>query len=138
MRCALLRISKYGACLVFATGVIYVLLICSFSSNPSGKYASYNFIPHDPWDMITFANGLVRLETCCGDEDMGSYAADNRGDWIWTIPRRYRKTDEHPEERIKIERYKISREVFYLRIQSMQEPIIDIRLRGRIIKNAPL
>lgn len=66
--------------------VAYAVAYIGIRSEPSGYVASYSLLPHDKFDVIEFANGLVTQRTCCGDMPMGTYSRAPDGNWIWHYP----------------------------------------------------
>jgi hypothetical protein len=66
-----------------AGGSVIVASRCR--AEPVGHFAAYpNFSLHERRDVLTFAKGSVTLQTCCGDEPMGSYQRTKGGNWYWS------------------------------------------------------
>ena len=116
-------------------GVFYCLAIMSWTDNPEGMYASYKLAAHHKFDVVRFRNGQVKKETCCGDQDWGTYYRDSTGRWIWDPD-----SDDkigHKNDR-PLNRVFLRRSLFFLDLQFENEPATQIRLRSRLFSNSLL
>ena len=120
--------------------IVYGIAIASFSDDPAGKYSSYELFKHDFIDVVRFENGLVTLETCCGDEDFGTYHQDPDGRWVWVWSER--SIDERslgpPTESDYLHTFIIQRKLFGLYIQFESDPDIDLFMKERLFNDFPL
>jgi hypothetical protein len=118
--------------------VVYLFAIASFSGEPSGKFSSWKFFPHDANDVLRFEAGVVTLETCCGIQDQGLYSKNPDGSWNWVLQRSVKRTPESPVVLSPITKFRIERRLFHLRIQSLEDSKIELDMRRRIFNNFPL
>ena len=132
------RVLRVGAVLLAALALSYAFAVISFSDDPRGKYASWQFFPHDLNDVLRFEDGKVTLETCCGTDAYGSYARDEHGRWIWTyqIQHRpgYRKKLHLPAP----EYFILHRSLFHLRIELRDKHLGTLDMRRRLFNTFPL
>lgn len=86
------------AAVVTAPILFYHLARMGWPNNPEGIYASYDFLPHDPTDVLRFKNGLVTWEGRCGNENWkesyGTYKEEKPGYWVWTLTHQKRPADK--------------------------------------------
>ncbi len=123
-------------CFVATTGLIYLVLTISFADDPHGKYAGYEFFPHHRNDIIRFENGKVRSETCCGDDDWGTYAKDSTGRWVWRY-RDYTKFRDRPPVLFAENDFVVRRSLFGIEIQSVNDLSKRLFMRRRLFNALP-
>lgn len=127
---------------IFALGVLagfgYMLAIVGWTKNPHGKYASYEFFGHALTDVLRFENGKVTLETCCGNEAYGTYAKDPTGGWIWTQQQQVRPADRAKWHMTPPRRFRLHRSLFFLRIDSLDQPAFQLDMQRRLFNQIPL
>jgi hypothetical protein len=124
------------ACAVALSGLLYLILVISLADDPHGKYASYEFFPHHSLDIIRFENGKVRSETCCGDDDWGTYSKDASGQWVW----RYQyHTDawSGPPKPSPVHEFVIRRSLLGIEIRSETDPSLHLFMRRRLSNSHP-
>lgn len=64
-------------------GLALVVLSALCGQRPIGYFGCYKLLPHASTDVLHFTNGIAILETCCGDETVGTYGRSSDGSWIW-------------------------------------------------------
>lgn len=116
----------------------YMLAIVAWTKDPHGKYGSYEFFAHSLNDVLRFENGKVTLETCCGNEAFGTYAMDSTGAWIWTQQRQMRPADRTKWHMTPPRRFRLHRSVFFLRMDSLDQPAFRLDMRRRLFHQIPL
>jgi hypothetical protein len=118
-------------------GIVYVLCLVSLSGDPNGKYAGDKFSGHAATDIIRFDAGKVRLETCCGDEDYGTYAKDSEGRWIWTYQYQRRPADRSKWHLSTPQHFILRRSLFNIHIESIEPPSSALTMRTRLFNDLP-
>jgi hypothetical protein len=115
-----------------------VLCLGSLSDDPHGKYAAVKFSGHAEADIIRFEAGRVRLETCCGDEDYGTYAKDSEGRWIWTYQYQLRPSSDHSKWHLSTPHlFNLRRSLFNIHIESIEPPVAELSMRTRLFNDIP-
>jgi hypothetical protein len=115
----------------------YVAMLFSFTEDPEGKYASYEFLSHHRLDVLDFEGGSVTMRTCCGDEAMGTYKQEADGRWVWTYPTK-RRVPGPIRRYVEVQnRWLLQRNAFELRIECLETGHV-IEMRRRLCKDAPL
>lgn len=132
------RVLRVGVILMALAAVTYAVAVSSFSDDPRGMYASYEFFPHDQNDVLRFENGKVTLETCCGSEAYGSYARDEHNQWIWTHQFQMRPADRSKWHLTDPEYFTLSRSLFHLRVVPRDKPTFGLDMRRRLFNTLPL
>lgn len=77
---------KIGIGSLCAVGVAVAVgsIVCSRA--PFGHFDSTILMGrHDSEDVLTFSNGIVTWETCCGDQPVGSCERLPDGTWAWHL-----------------------------------------------------
>jgi hypothetical protein len=124
------------ACLIAVSGLVYVAFVISLADDPHGKYASYGFFPHHPLDIIQFENGKVKSETCCGDDDWGTYAKDFSGRWVWRY-QNYITVGSKPPKLNAEHVFVVRRSLFGIEIRSETDASLHLFMRRRLFKSMP-
>ena len=112
---------------VFATGA--VLAAGWLRSSPSGHFHSYSIFHHDTCDVLTFSNGTVTLQTCCGDEAWGSYERAADGHWVWTF--------RHGGKKPTTNYFVVQPGAFAITCTDTQSPSSSFTLRRRLSTKIP-
>jgi hypothetical protein len=81
------RIAAIVACLAIPA-LVAATVYCRRA--PIGYFGSWKMIPHDRDDVLHFTTGVVSHETCCGQEQLGTYRQMADGSWVWETPARRR------------------------------------------------
>ena len=117
-----------------AAAILLVGIVCfafaQLRAAPTGRYHSYSIFPHDSCDVLTFSNGTVTLQTCCGDESWGSYQRAADGRWVWTW--------RHGGKKPTTNTYIIEPGVFTISCTDTQSPSSSFTLRRRLFTKIPL
>jgi hypothetical protein len=124
-----------------ATGILvalaYAVSLFIASEIPSGKFASYEFVPHDPADVLEYHDGAVMWRSCCGDKSMGTYEREEDGRWIWTFTQEKwvggSRFDDPPmgHSVTVTKRYVLRQTPMFLRIQNVDDPTEAFNMRRR-------
>ena len=138
MKRVVFRLLRIGSVVLAAASVLYLFLICSFTDDPRGMYASWEFFPHHYNDVLRFEDGKVTLETCCGNEAYGTYAKDENGKWVWTHQSQRRPADRSKWHLTEPEYYCLERRFFHLRICCKDRPLVELDMRRRLFNAFPL
>ncbi len=138
MKPRLKRVLAVAGSVALAAGLAYGVMVISFTGDPVGKYASWEFYPHDPLDILRFEAGKVTLETCCGNEDQGTYSREPDGSWLWSWQRTISSSPDDPTAITKRHEFRIERRLFHLRIRSLRDTSIELDMRSRIFNGLPI
>lgn len=138
MKRILIRTLKIFAAVLVALVVIYLYAIGSLDNDPHGTFASYGFFPHHVNDVLRFEHGKVTLETCCGDEDYGTYEQDSQGWWVWKCQHQMRPADRTQWRLTEPEYYRLHRSLFHLRVELQDRLPFGIDMRRRLFTTWPL
>jgi hypothetical protein len=79
------RILFCVAGVVIGAVLIYGIVLIDLRAEPNGYVASYSLFAHSKTDVLNFSHGKVILQTCCGDEDWGTYEDAPGASWIWHL-----------------------------------------------------
>jgi len=99
-------------------------------AEPFGSFHSYSVFPHARCDLLTFSNGTVTLQTCCGDEAWGTYQREGDGRWAWTWRRGTKKPTTNT--------YIINPGAFTITCTDTQSSSSSFTLRRRLFTKIPL
>jgi hypothetical protein len=75
---------KIGIGSLCVVGVAVAIGSIACSRAPFGHFDSTTLMGlHDSADVLTFSNGVVLWETCCGGKEVGSFTHLPDGRWTW-------------------------------------------------------
>jgi hypothetical protein len=116
---------------VAAVLIAGIVAVCwRLRAEPLGAFHSYSIFPHDSCDLLTFSNGTVTLQTCCGDESWGTYRREGDGHWVWTW--------RHGTKKPTTNTYIIQPGAFSITCTGTQSPSSSFTLRRRLFSKIPL
>jgi hypothetical protein len=96
---------------------------------PSGYVSSFSLFPHSGLDVANFYDGKVTLETCCGDQNWGTYEKTANGSWVWTM----RNGERGPTVGI----YRVEPGLFWMTFTDLNVSHQPFTLRRRAFKKYP-
>ena len=137
MKKLLKRIAAATLILAVSGVLAYLVSAIGLSSDPKGKYSSYEFYPHSKKDVLRFADGIVTLETCCGNEAFGSYSRDSSGDWIWVHQYQRRPADPTKWHMTPPQRFVLRRTLSSLQIEALDPPFVRLEMKRRLFNDLP-
>jgi hypothetical protein len=135
-------LALFGAAVLAALG--YAVSLWFTSDVPSGKFASYEFFPHDKADVLEYHDGKVMIRTCCGDSAQGTYAREPDGRWIWTfISHKWvggsRFADPPVGHSVDVtKRFLLRQSPMSLRIENLDDPAEVFNMPRRFLTRYPL